>query len=235
MKQTTQLLIGNGKLARNIQHYFELLNVPLKTWNRKENSLAELNSKLSLSSTVLLALSDQSIQKFYQEHFEQHTDKSCIHFSGALEFDAVLGFHPLTSFTDDLKDLKDYQSIPFVSTQPQEVFQKVFPFLKNKFFQLNAADKEKYHALCVLAGNFSNILWKEFFTSLEKMKIPTEDALQYFKSCSQNLINSPTNSLTGPLSRGDTQTIRKNLTSLQNDKKLFNLYSEFVNNYGENL
>ena len=78
--------------------------------------------------------------------------------------------------------------------------------------------KKFYHALCVLSGNFTVILWNKFFTELEKtFNLEKEIAHPYLKTITKNLIECPESSLTGPLVRGDTETIKSNLESLSHD------------------
>jgi predicted short-subunit dehydrogenase-like oxidoreductase (DUF2520 family) len=101
--------------------------------------------------------------------------------------------------------------------------------LKNPHFFISSEKKSLYHALCVMSGNFTTMLWQNTFTAFEeKLDLPKEILFSYLQHTTQNLIESPNQALTGPISRGDTKTILSNLESLQNTPEQ-SLYYAFLN------
>ena len=57
MRQVPQyLIVGNGRVARHVCHYFSLLNIPVLTWNRSE-SFDLLHEKIQQVSHILLLIS----------------------------------------------------------------------------------------------------------------------------------------------------------------------------------
>lgn len=208
------LIIGFGRTAKNWQHYLQLLNIPVKNWNRKI-AASELPAMIEQSSHVLLLISDNAIEAFYKQH-PQLQQKICAHFSGALEISGVHSVHPLASFNQDLLALSDYKKIPLVSTSELPL-SNLLPGIDNPFYQIKAFDKAKYHALCVLGGNFSVLLWQKVAAEFAKLNLPKDIEQNFRQMIFNNMQNDLSTALTGPLSRKDDTTIFKNLDSLKND------------------
>jgi predicted short-subunit dehydrogenase-like oxidoreductase (DUF2520 family) len=210
------LLIGNGRVARHMQHYFSLLALPFTAWQRSQ-SQAQLQQHLSDATHILLLINDPQIEEFITTHLS-NTNALIIHFSGSLVSAKAHGAHPLMTFNQDLYSLEQYQRIPFVIDHDAPVFEKLLPALSNTHVRLDKSLKAKYHALCVLSGNFSCLLWQKLLTSLEEeFNIPSEMAHLYLQQQTQNLITNPKTALTGPLVRGDALTIEKNIRALEGD------------------
>src|SRR5258708_2137474 len=63
------------------------------------------------------------------------------------------------------------------------------PGLPNPSFPIPAAERPYYHALCVMAGNFSTILWLKLFDELEvRFGIPASAAHPYLAQMAANLL-----------------------------------------------
>lgn len=208
------LLIGSGKMARHLSHYFSLLNIPHKKWSRKDSM--SLNQAINGCSHILLAISDDAIEPFVEKHAEAFTEKTLIHFSGATSIEGILSAHPLMTFSNELYDLEDYENIFFVCDKKTD-FKELFPGLCNKSFQINTDQKALYHALIVIAGNFPQILWSYVQQELgQKMDIPMGALKPYIEKIASNFIESPESSLTGPLVRGDSKTLQIHNEALKN-------------------
>jgi predicted short-subunit dehydrogenase-like oxidoreductase (DUF2520 family) len=220
------LLIGNGRVARHFQQYFSLLQLPFQIWHRSE-SLTVLREHIQSSSHILLLISDRAIEEFAAQEL-QNTQAVLIHFSGALVSNHIIGAHPLCTFNENLYSLEQYQRISFIIDHDAPEFTSLFPALPNTHVRLHKSLKPKYHALCVLSGNFSCLLWQKFFNSLEnEFNIPHTVALPYLQQLTQNLCEQPAGALTGPLARGDKGTIAENLTALHADPYQ-EIYKSFV-------
>ena len=223
------LLIGNGRVATHLQHYFSLLNLSFTTWHRNL-PLIQLHEHLKEATHVLLLITDHAIDDFYIQHLQRHQG-FYIHFSGSKVSSYVNGAHPLMTFSKHLYGLSQYQSIPFVVDHNAPSFAALLPGLSNPHVRLNTALKAKYHALCVLSGNFSCMLWQKLFNHLvNEFNIPAEIAHPYLLQQMQNLLREPENALTGPLVRGDRATVQMNLEALQNDP-FQNVYQSFISCY----
>jgi predicted short-subunit dehydrogenase-like oxidoreductase (DUF2520 family) len=224
------LIIGSGRVARHISYYLSLINLPYLTWQRSE-SIDELQQKINRCTHVLLLISDHAIENFYAEHLST-CSATIIHFSGSHISEHIHGAHPLMSFSDNaLFDIATYQSIPFIIDEHAPDFSLLLPGLVNQHVRLNKTLKEKYHALCVLGGNFSCMLWQKLFSAFEsELGLPASIAHPYLRRLTESLISHPSTALTGPLTRNDTNTINKNLASLNHDP-FQDVYQSFVSCY----
>ncbi len=205
-------LIGSGRMAKHLSHYFNLLNISHSSWSRsgpKDLSVATANC-----SHILLAISDDAIEAFVNSNEDALKDKVLIHFSGAVDVAGVHSAHPLMTFSNQLYDLKTYQDLFFICDNKTD-FNLLFPSLKNKSLQINSDQKAFYHSLIVMAGNFPQILWAYVQKELsQKMDIPFEALKPYINQTSVNYLMSPKEALTGPLIRNDEETLQKHIKVL---------------------
>ncbi|MGB5488694.1 MAG: DUF2520 domain-containing protein [Lysobacterales bacterium] len=232
-------IVGGGRLAHHFSEYFRLLEIPHSCWTRDRwspfNTLNLPDAEQRLKKTVgdadrvLLLVPDNAIIAVLKEYPFLH-EKQLIHCSGSVTIPGVAGAHPLMTFADRLYELDTYQKVPFiVETGPG--FAQLFPALPNPHFEMNAEDKSRYHAMCVMAGNFSQLLWKAVSDRFEQQfDLPSETLHPYLKQVAENFIQSPASALTGPLTRNDQQTIDRNLSSLDGDP-LQDVYAAFVDFY----
>jgi hypothetical protein len=304
------LIIGNGRLARHLAHYFSLLKIKsVVQWDRSQ-PVPRLVELATGSSHILLAIKDDAIEPFIDAHLtdvavcehvkalnagfagmqanlstqtvremqgamkffiEHHGDKRAnlkpiahvskaidalpaagtvgmrklsekievlkkglrknikIHFSGSLVTRKAYGAHPLMTFGPELYSLEKYLGIPFVVDEKAPLFSDLLPGLHNPNVRLSEKQKAKYHALCVMAGNFSCILWQKLFDSLgEEFDIPPHTADMYLRQQTDNLLTNYKGALTGPLARGDSTTIERNIDALGGDpfKKIYEAFVE---------
>ena len=135
------------------------------------------------------------------------------------------------TFSTDLYSLSIYKSILFVGEHYTPCLKTIFPRLSNSFIQIAPTDKAYYHALCVMANNFTTILWQKFLNEMHsRFNVPMTSLMPILKQTLLNLEHNPTLALTGPLKRQDQQTIMQNLHSLQNDA-FYVVYQSFVTAY----
>jgi predicted short-subunit dehydrogenase-like oxidoreductase (DUF2520 family) len=239
MGQVPYGIVGDGRLARHLTHYFNLLGIPYQQWSRK-GSLAQSGvsavKALSGCRTILLAIQDSAIEgiarEFLATESAQANPPRLIHFSGALVTPFATGMHPLMTFSSGFYELAEYQKMAFVCEEGELKFQDVFPKLKNPHYTIRKDQKAFYHALCVMSGNFSVILWQKLFEEFRtKLGIPAEAAFPYLERMTRNLQGDSRAALTGPLQRKDLQTIHKNLESLDGDS-FRGIYQAFASAMG---
>lgn len=95
--------------------------------------------------------------------------------------------------------------------------------------------KAYYHALCVMANNFTTLLWQKFFNEMTTaFNASLNDLKPYLKQTLLNIDSDYSNALTGPLKRQDLQTIKHNLDALEEDA-FVKIYQAFVDVYQTNL
>ncbi len=233
MRQVPELtIIGAGRLAKHLCHYFNLINLPYLHWSRANDPLAiNLSKTLTTTHAILLAISDSAIETFIQANQTLLTDKIIIHFSGHLVTSLAYGAHPLMTFTLNLYDLALYQSIPFILDEGAPALPELIPGLTNPYYYLNKAQKPLYHSLCVISGNFTCILWQKLINDLQnKLNLPIEIIYPYLEQIFYNIKNNPQAALTGPLVRNDTTTITANLAALAADP-FQKIYQAFIDLY----
>jgi 2-dehydropantoate 2-reductase len=222
-------IVGDGRVARHVRHYFSLLGLPVHSWSRRGASGDPVEA-LASCGTVLLLIADRAIAEFVDEWpgLRKHR---LVHCSGSLVTPFAECAHPLMTFGPELYDLPAYQSIPFVVDAGGTPFAELLPGLPNRAFTLAADQRPYYHALCVMAGNFSALLWLELFDRFEqRLGIPAAAAHPFLMQTARNLIADPGRALTGPLVRGDSATVAANLQALEGDP-FHDVYSAFARAY----
>mgnify|MGYP000698805690 CR=1 FL=1 len=111
--------------------------------------------------------------------------------------------------------------------QPDLVFESVFPALDNAHHKLDSNVQSKYHAYCVMAGNFSQMMWRALSQEMKALGLPDDILHAYLAQNTLNYIQSPETAATGPLQRGDIKTIDKHMNALpEGDMK--NIYKAYL-------
>lgn len=222
------LIIGSGRLVFHFCNYLRLLNLSFIQWSRKNNTPLQLKKFSKECTHVLLLINDDAIEDFVLNNsFLQN--KCCVHCSGSLALNNIYSAHPLMTFGKQPYDLTTYLHMPFILEENSPEFENLLPGLSNKSYKIPGHLKSFYHALCVISGNFTCLLWQKFFSELETtFNLPREIGYPYLKQVVKNLQQQSPNTLTGPLVRGDWQTIKANLDALHNDSYR-EVYQAFVN------
>ena len=228
---TSFLIIGNGRFARHLRHYFSLEKIQFQSWHRGQSPELLTNS-LASATHVLLAISDRAITSF-AESIASFEDKTLVHFSGSITVDGVSGAHPLMTFSNDLYDLETYRRIPFIVESEGPAFETLLPGLNNPWHAISRGQKPLYHALCALSGNFTVLLWEKVFADFSaKLGLPREVLVPYLCQITENIACSSEggSALTGPLVRGDFETVERHLKALEGDA-FRDVYAAFVTAY----
>ena len=222
-------IVGNGRVAAHLRCYFAALDIDYCSLS--SNDVNNKNKAFTKTNTILLAISDKAIEHFLEEHRHLMEQKICIHFSGSVSTDLAFGFHPLMTFSSTLYTVEQYQAILFLKEENAPPFRDIFPQLPNRCVSIKKADKTYYHALCVLANNFSTLLWQKFFSEMtNRFELPLVDLLTFFEQSMANIKTNYAQALTGPLVRGDEQTLTKHIDALRDDP-FATVYQSFVDCY----
>ena len=222
-------IVGDGRVARHLHHYFfTLLNRPVRTWSRR-SAISPVEA-LGSCETILVLIPDAAIEPFV-ESWPGLSVRRLVHCSGSLVTSVAECAHPLMTFGPVLYPLEAYRSIPFVLDAGRTPFHELLPGLPNPSFTIAASDRASYHAHCVMAGNFSTLLWQKLFDELEgRLAIPASAAYPFLMQTAYNLMSDAGRALTGPLARGDEETVAANLASLEGDP-FHDVYSAFARAY----
>ena len=219
-----------------MSHYFSLLGIRWYGWARNPrsgiNSFTEpdprqrLHLALEHSSHCLMLVSDRAVATLLNQYPELK-DHQLIHCSGALTVPGVAGAHPLMTFGRQLYTLDQYQKIPFIVDSGED-FKSLFPELPNPSYSLAPEHKALYHSLCVMAGNFAQILWEDIASQFNsQLNLPQELLFPYLQQILKNFELDPATALTGPLQRNDTGTIEKHIHALDGNQ-LEPIYRAFM-------
>ncbi len=225
------LLVGSGRLAKHLIYWNNLNKQPspLLVWDRSQSE-DDLHRMLKQVNHVWLAVSDSSIVPFFEKHLH-HSNILITHFSGALYDKRIKSAHPLMSFPHQLLEPEIYQKIGFAITGAQSL-ESLMPGFKNTFFKVEAKNKALYHALCVVAGNFPQLLWAEASDHFQALNVPEESYHLYLSQILQNFLTLRQKALTGPLVRNDQQTLEKNEFSLAGTK-LHSIFRSFRKEFSQ--
>lgn len=230
-------LLGGGRLARHMHHYLSLLKLPVSGWARDRKSALNshaiddtgkrLRATIEPASHVLLLVSDAAIAEVVRRYPFLRA-KTLVHSAGAASFPGIGGAHPLMTFSDSLYGLAQYQQLPFI-VESGHRFDELLPGLPNPHFEIAPEQKARYHALCVMAGNFTQILWQAVAARFDGMGLPAVALEPYLRQVAENFVAARESALTGPLSRGDDLTIKRNLDALSGDglQPLYRAFLEF--------
>jgi 2-dehydropantoate 2-reductase len=233
-------LLGGGRLARHLQHYLSLLNLPVSGWARDSKSALNshaiedprkrLRATIEPASHVLLLISDSAIPEVVGRYPFLRT-KTLVHCAGAVSFPGIGGAHPLMTFGDSLYGLAQYRRLPFI-VESGHRFDELLPGLPNPHFEIALGHKARYHALCVMAGNFTQMLWQAVAARFDDMDLPAAALAPYLRQVTENFIVARGSAMTGPLSRGDGETVESNLGGLAGDE-LQGLYRAYLKFHAE--
>lgn len=206
------LLVGSGHVARHFSFYFENLGLDFAAWNRREP--VTLRDRLAGADRVWLAVSDSALPALIDGELRDFPG-TIVHFSGAFNHPRAIGAHPLMTFGPALYEPAFYPRIHF--TVSGGTLDEALPGLKNPWSPIMSAERARYHALCVLGGNFPVLLWNKMEKDLAALGVPSEAARSYLLQVARNYASLGEKALTGPLVRKDAITIEKNLAALAGD------------------
>lgn len=225
MIQRTYGIVGRGKLARHLHTYFSQEGLSVTLWYRGlDQSVEEV---LASCDVIIVAIKDDAIESWVDAH-KTLTPQHWVHCSGALNLPGVHGVHPLYTFTQSLYDLETYRRIPFILDEGDVSFKELFPDLGNPYHTIRRQDKTLYHSLCVIMGNLPTLLWQQGFKlSKNQLHLAPSVFSPFLEQTLLNTINNPDSALTGPIERGDWQTIEKHMDVLpEGPMKL--IYQQFL-------
>lgn len=229
------LLIGDGRLAGHLSYYLGSKRLRLTRWSRRRDSRKALPGLVERADRVLLAIRDDALADFVRVN--RPDDGSLwVHFSGSAVVDGAWSAHPLCTFSGPAYEQKVYERIPFLVESEGPPLAELIPGLENPSAAIPRSAKPLYHALCVAAGNFTQLLWRELFRGFEdRLGLPAELAVPYLRQTACSLERSLEDGLerdvlTGPIARRDEGTIRRNLEALGEARmdELAQVYEAFL-------
>lgn len=203
---------------------------------------------LQFSSDVLfIAVPDDTIRSVAEEISSAAGSlkgKTVFHTSGALTSDELLtlkrkgvstgSFHPLQTFSESKRrtSLNNIWCAVEGDTKAVKVAQAIAKKMKSNIFHISKKEKTLYHVSAVFASNYLVTLLSVVEKIAETIHIPKKVIWKiYSPLVHQTVLNvlnsSPKTALTGPIARGDIQTVTQHIKALSNKRlnHLVTLYS----------
>ena len=173
-----------------------------------------------------------------------HHKQSLLHCSGALSLDVletaendgarIATFHPLISFAD-VPSAGKLNGCTFALEGSEPLLatmKEIADKLGGRSIVLKAGDKALYHASAVLACNYIVTLLDMASGIWEEFDISRDEALNALLPLLKRTVNNIEttglpDSLTGPIARGDIDTVRKHIEVLgRSNQSLLSIYKE---------
>jgi len=153
-----------------------------------------------------------------------------VHLSGALGLDAlqpltaVGSFHPLQSFPAP-RDPSAFRGITVAVDAGTRALERRLASLARKLGAKpkHVGDRERvlYHAAAVFASNYTDVVFAEAVRMLEKIGWSKAEATAALMPLAEGALSNirrlgPKGALTGPVRRGDHETVRRHLEAVEN-------------------
>lgn len=199
--------------------------------------LACVLDELPPADLVLITTPDAMIESVCNELSQTDNLKNgsmIIHCSGSLTSDIlssvrrrhcwVASVHPMRSFADPMLSVKQYKGT-YCAIEGDAYAIACVTYLFNLIgsipYQISKENKSSYHAACVFASNYLVTLAHQSLSCLEQACVDKELGAQMIINLMRGTLAnlertlSPVDSLTGPIKRGDTSTIKHHLDNFQ--------------------
>lgn len=257
MNNLTAAIIGAGRVGTNFAKAFRKSKIKVKCIIDKNiktaKSLAQKlkcnlysNNILSIPDDVdliLISVEDRFISEVVERLTKSKIDfkkKYIFHTSGSLTSDILspiknlgaktFSLHPNISFANK-EELIDFTNIVCAiesdTRKTVRFAKKLCNKLGCKSITISKEEKALYHSFAVMISNYTVLLFKEINDYFPDRKV-LSSFVQLLKSTMNNIVlYGPNNSLTGPIARGDYETIRRNISSLNSiDNDLVEVYKK---------
>lgn len=240
----TIALIGAGRVATHLggalyQKGIEITGV----YGRDPDEAAALAQKLDAgkltqiharinADLIILAVSDDAVGDVAAQLSHQNTGL-VVHTSGAVPMEVIPShfrrgvFYPLQSFSYDKK--VQWENVPFCLEADRDEDVNALGLLAERITRkvhiLNSTQRKSLHLAAVFANNFANLMFEYAEELLEKAEIDRSIIHPLILETSNKvLMQTASESQTGPAVRGDLDTIRAHQHLLGEDNRLRHIY-----------
>jgi predicted short-subunit dehydrogenase-like oxidoreductase (DUF2520 family) len=208
------------------------------------HACTDLN-KLSHADLYFISTPDDQIEEVCKKITSNEvTPKSIfVHFSGSLTSDIlasakdkgheVCSLHPIRSFANPEESAKSFDGTYCAfegSDKAYSILSEMISKIGGKVFTIQKEKKSVYHAAGVFACNYLTTLADFSSQCYLSSGIPEETSKKIIVSLMRGTIENISNSkslpdaLTGPIQRGDVNTIKKHIASLESMSELEECY-----------
>lgn len=200
---------------------------------------------LSSADIYIIATPDDTIETICNTLAEQNilsAETVVLHCSGSLTSAVLqaaqergcftLSLHPVKSFADPESSIKSFAGTHCAFEGDEGAYPMLTSLIEGiggKVFRIPQTHKDLYHVAGVLAANYLVTLSYQANACYQKAGVPADiakDLVQQlmFDTCNNLQTLSHAAALTGPIARGDKQTIIRHLAVLQAQPELAALY-----------
>ncbi len=230
-------LIGAGRVGRALTTALEKLGHTVKIMGRPETG-ADLHHDLAAFELVFLTVPDQQLKELSRQ-IEYRPSLGVVHCSAQLANaemgDDVAMFHPMLSFAGN-ESTEIFKDCPIGITGSDELcdlLEEIAIDLGAKPFQLDEASKATYHLAGLFASLFPYVLLlvaREHAGNAGIQDSMLQDIFgPIFARSIEHLASAdPQLGITGPVSRGDTVTVREHLALLEDKPLQQELYRQLT-------
>ena len=203
------------------------------------NKYDTMKQLVEVSDVLFLTVPDGEIPVVWARLRENNINEKIIcHTSGVLGSEVFSGIenpkfygfsvHPILAISNKYESYKDIQSAFFTIEGSNERINEVAGiFLKcnNKVQIIDASQKIKYHTACSIVSNFAVTLADMASVMLLECGFDEKTVFEaigpLISGNAKNIVDNGTiEALTGPIERGDTDTVTKHMSVLQGEELL---------------
>jgi hypothetical protein len=231
------LLIGGGRLAHHFHHYLNSIGIHhcLLPDSRTLTGLKEqiTDSRASSDGGIShfwLMVSDDALTSLSSTLHDRYPEIPQIHSSATIPLPHAMTLHPLMSFGPELYPIQNYERFPLTLIEEEikkhpDFEELVRSSFRNRILIIQDRDRGRYHLNCVMTSNLSILLWDAAMTA--GPDLPPEVFQPILQQTLQNFMSFKSAALTGPLARGDKDTLNRHLKILQGTPEC-GLYQAFM-------
>lgn len=196
-----------------------------------------LGNLVEASDTLFVTTPDGVIAEIWDCIAKMDCDLSgytICHFSGSLSSNVFSGIeqtgakacsiHPMYAFSDKYTSYKEFHTAYLTAEGDAKAIVSLFQAIGHTVFSVNTEGKAKYHAAASMASNFMIGLMQTSLDLLKDCGFSCRDAMALLRPLVENNISAMLDkgcesALTGPVERGDIETVRKHLQVLQGSQE----------------
>jgi len=224
---------GSGRAAGALalalcQAGHQIVSLSGRSTRRREQLLAKVNVVPGVPNLRIIAVSDDAIDSVASQIAAHEQPANTVHVSGAVSVSALAAivssgtqvgsFHPLQTLPNAEVGAEQLAGSFIGITAPEPLHGELVHLAESlgcTAFALEDSVKPLYHAAAAAAANFtlaSLALAEDLFESAD---VPFEVAEPLVKAIVANAFAlGPRHALTGPIARGDTTTVAKQLDAI---------------------
>ena len=231
------VIIGAGKVGNTFQKIFTSNSYNVTLIGR---DIATKQQAISNAALVLITTTDQAIEAVCETISTYLTSDTIVsHCSGALNSDVLLNAkgqgcmiassHPLNTFPSLAASLTTFSNNEHGTylycegdKKALTLLDSIFSSVGFKVVEIPSNAKMAYHAACVFACNYLTILMDISLQTAQLEGINKKQFWQAIQPLVQSTLNNisehgTTQSLSGPIARGDAQTVSSHVELLANN------------------